>query len=277
LSLNVELLKEIASEVRHRVQPLIGVKKAWRTLGRGAGGDRTRLIDAVAEEAVFEKLKEKKVSCVVVSEEKGATRIGGGGGGYLIVDALDGTNNALRGIPFCCVSLAAADRPKLSAVHSAVVQDLYHGETFWALKGGGAFLEGKPLAPSKTESLRDALVGVDLNPPIPEGKAGSLLRLLRAAKHSRHFGANALELCYVASGRLDAFVEVRDRMRVTDLAASQLIIQEAGGLITNEAGGRLDAPASTPRFRLSFLAAGNKNLLNRIVSILHGGSLRLNP
>jgi len=272
LSLNVETLKEIASEVRRRVQLLIGVKEAGRPLGRGAGGDRTKLIDAVAERAVLTKLKKKGLSCVVVSEERGVTRLGDGGDGYLIADALDGTNNALRGIPFYCTSLAVADKPKLSAVHSAVVQDLYRGEVFWASKGGGAFLESKPLSPSKVESLRDALVGVDLNPPIPNRKIGGIMRLLKAARHSRHFGANALELCYVASGRLDAFVEVRGRMRVTDMAASQLIVREAGGLITSETGRSLDAPTSTPQFRLSFLAAGNKNLLNRILSVLHRAS-----
>ena len=272
MSLNVETLKEIASEVRRRVQLLIGVKEAGRPLGRGAGGDRTKLIDAVAERAVFTKLKKKGLSCVVVSEERGVTRLGDGGDGYLIADALDGTNNALRGIPFYCTSLAVADKPKLSAVHSAVVQDLYRGEVFWASKGGGAFLESKPLSPSKVESLRDALVGVDLNPPIPNRKIGGIMRLLKAARHSRHFGANALELCYVASGRLDAFVEVRGRMRVTDMAASQLIVREAGGLITSETGRSLDAPTSTPQFRLSFLAAGNKNLLNRILSVLHRAS-----
>jgi len=268
----VETLKEIASEVRRRVQLLIGVKEAGRPLGRGAGGDRTKLIDAVAERAVLTKLKKKGLSCVVVSEERGVTRLGDGGDGYLIADALDGTNNALRGIPFYCTSLAVADKPKLSAVHSAVVQDLYRGEVFWASKGGGAFLESKPLSPSKVESLRDALVGVDLNPPIPNRKIGGIMRLLKAARHSRHFGANALELCYVASGRLDAFVEVRGRMRVTDMAASQLIVREAGGLITSETGRSLDAPTSTPQFRLSFLAAGNKNLLNRILSVLHRAS-----
>jgi len=269
LRLSVEFLREIASEVRRRVLPLLGAEEAWKPLGRGAGGDRTRLIDAIAEEAVFEKLREKKASCTVVSEEKGVVKLGGGEE-YLIVDALDGTNNALRGLPFCCVSLAAADKPRLSAVHSAVVQDLPHGEVYWASRGVGAFLEDKPLTPSKIESLREALVSIDLNPPIPEGRVKGILKLLKNVRHSRHLGANALEICYVASGRLEAFVEVRGRTRITDFAASQLIVREAGGLITDERGGSLDAPASTPQTRISFIAAGNRRLLNQIITILQG-------
>lgn len=268
--MDVRLLRDIASEVRRKIKPLLGSREAWKPLGKGVGGDKTRLIDAVAEEAVFEKLREKALSCMVVSEERGLVSVGEGGDGYLIVDALDGTNNSLRGIPLYCVSLAAADKPKLSSIHSAVVQDLHHDETFWASKGEGARLEGSPITPSTVKTLEDALIGVDMNPPLPEGKIGGLIRLLRASKHSRHFGVKALELCYVASGRLDAFVEVRGRTRVTDLAASYLIIKEAGGLIVDERGENLEAPASTPRLRLSVIAAGNRRLLRQILSLLSG-------
>ncbi len=270
MSLDVETLEEIALEVKRRVQPLLGTERAGKPLGRGAGGDRTKLIDAVAEEAVFSKIREKRLSCVVVSEEKGVTPPfqGSGGDGYLIVDALDGTNNAIRGIAFSCVSLAAADQPKLSKVHAAVVLDLWRGEAFTASKGGGALLNGKPISPSDNQSLSRALIGVDLNPPIPGRWVNGLIRLLRAVKHSRHFGANALEMCYVACGRLEAFVELRGRMRVTDLAASQLIVREAGGLLVDEFGKPLDSPADTPGRRLSFIAAGNKPILRQIYSLL---------
>ncbi|WP_309492342.1 inositol monophosphatase family protein [Candidatus Hecatella orcuttiae] len=267
--LDLELLKEMASQIRRRTLRLAGTSEGAEPLGVGAGGDRTRLIDAESEDAVFSTLKKWGISCTVVSEEKGfVAPERGPGEGYLIVDALDGTNNALRGIPFYAVSLAAADRPRLSAVHTSLVQDLYHGETYWAVRGKGSYLDGKPLKASEVSTLQKALVGINFNPPIPRLQMRKISSLARRAKHSRHFGANALEVCYVASGRLDAFVDVRGRLRVTDLAAAYHILREAGGLIVDEQGRILDASADTPTQRVSFIAAGNPLLLAEIQKAL---------
>jgi myo-inositol-1(or 4)-monophosphatase len=270
MGLTVDFLKEVALEVRRRVYPLLGSKEAGVSVGIGVGGDRTKLIDSVAEETVLSIVKQKAFSCTIISEESGvvAPFKGSGGDGYLIVDPLDGTNNAIKGIPFACVSLAAADKPFLSSVHSAVVCDLFHGETFWASRGEGAFNEGGPLNPSRIDSLRRALLGVDLNPPIPSRIGVKLLKILRTVKHSRYLGANALEVCFVASGRLDGFVELRNRIRVTDVAASQLIVREAGGIIVDEAGRPLDSKADSPKYHLSFIAAGNRKLLNQILRFI---------
>ncbi|RLI34780.1 fructose 1,6-bisphosphatase, partial [Candidatus Bathyarchaeota archaeon] len=223
----------------------------------------------VAEQAVFSWLQRKGFSCTVISEEKGVSRLEGKNvDGYLIVDALDGTNNAVRGVPFSCVSLAAAEKPWLSSVYVGVVQDLWRDECFWAARGGGAFLNRREIHPSANVSLRTALLGVDVNPPIPNRWVNGLIRLLRSAKHSRHLGANALELCYVACGRLEAFVELRGRSRVTDIAACQLILREAGGFLVDEWGQPLEAPLDPSRQRLSFIASGNREILNRILRLL---------
>jgi myo-inositol-1(or 4)-monophosphatase len=87
------------------------------------------------------------------------------------------------------------------------------------------------------------------------------------AKHIRHFGANALELCYVADGTIDAFVDIRGKLRTTDVAAAWLIIKEAGGIITTSEGKPLNARLD-PRQKVEFIAAANIKIYERILSLI---------
>ncbi len=269
MELDMKLLKEMAAEVQRQVRPLVGKPEAAEVMGQGAGGDRTRRIDLVAEEVVFSKLKASDVTCTVVSEERGVvTPPRGGAGGYLIVDSVDGSNNALRGVPFFAVSLAVADIPRLSGVHLGLVMDLYHGETFWAERGKGAWRGDEVIKTSNVSGVRDALLGVDLSSKAEEVYLDRLLGVLRVARHIRHFGSNALEICYVACGRLDAFIDIRRSLRITDMAAAHFILKEAGGLMVDESGGDLDSPAGSPTDRVSFIAANNSTLAGEIMNLL---------
>jgi myo-inositol-1(or 4)-monophosphatase len=91
--------------------------------------------------------------------------------------------------------------------------------------------------------------------------------LFEKTKHLRHFGANALELCYVADGSTDAFIDIRGKLRVTDIAAAQLILREAGGIIKSPEDKNLDAPLDAAQ-RISFVAAANKALYDTIQKLL---------
>lgn len=268
LKLNLELLMEIAEKVRFKVQSLIDSGKAGKIVGVGVGGDKTRYVDWVAEKTIFEMLKTNKISCVVVSEESGVKKIlGGNQNTYLIVDGLDGTYNALRKIPFYAISLAVADKPKLSAVHTSLVANLSMEKMiFTAEKGLGAKLNGKPIKPSKTNNIEEALI--TLNPSTNKKILEKVSGILCKAQHIRHYGAISLEICYVASGRLDAAIDLRGKLRVTDLAASYHIIREAGGFIVREDGNMLDSLSDNPQRRVSFLAVGNKKLLNKLLILL---------
>lgn len=269
MKLNMELLKEIATEIQMQVRPMIGKPVAAEVMGQGAGGDLTRRIDLTAEEVVFSKLKASDVTCTVVSEERGVVMPESGDtGGYLIVDSVDGSNNALRGVPFFAVSLAVAETPRLSGVHLGLVMDLYHGETFWAERGKGARRDGEVIKTSEISRVRDALLGVDISSKAEEVYLDRLLGVLHVARHIRHFGAIALEICYIACGRLDAFIDIRRSLRVTDMAAAHLILKEAGGLMMDKNGGDLDSPAGSPTDRVSFIAANNSTLAGEIMDLL---------
>jgi len=267
MKLDLKLLKNIAEEVRRGVQPLAGRVEAGRVVGIGAGGDLTKHIDAVAEEIVLNMLKTYEVPCTVVSEEKGVVEIlGGNSNVYLIVDSLDGTTNALRNIPFYTTSLAVAGIPKLSAIHTSLVADLPSGKIFSAEKGKGAWLDGEALKPSKTQLVEEAVLTINIS--ANTGMVEKFGRLISKTRHIRHFGANSLEICYVASGRLDAHIDFRRKLRVTDVAGAYLILKEAGGFIIGEDGRDLDSPAEHPSIRLSLLAAANMELMENLTKLI---------
>ncbi|MGW8289440.1 MAG: inositol monophosphatase family protein, partial [Candidatus Bathyarchaeia archaeon] len=94
-----------------------------------------------------------------------------------------------------------------------------------------------------------------------------LIRLIQETKHIRHFGANALELCYVADGTTDAFIDIRGKLRTTDLAAAYLIVKEAGGKITTPTGDPLEAKLD-PKQTVKFVSSGNQKIHKTILSLV---------
>jgi myo-inositol-1(or 4)-monophosphatase len=157
--------------------------------------------------------------------------------------------------------------PALSTVFAALVTDLFHDTTYTALEGKGAYRDGKEITPSALTSLEEAVIGLDLNSYKVKEIAPQLTSLIQKTKHIRHFGANALELCYVADGLTDAFVDIRGKLRVTDMAAGFLIVKEAGGTITTPEGHALDVKLD-PKQKIKFIAAGNKQMHKTILNLV---------
>jgi myo-inositol-1(or 4)-monophosphatase len=259
----------VASErMKKEILRLYTTTEATVEFGVGAGGDVKKKIDLAAEKALLDTLNEHKASCTLVSEESGTKQIGAEPSSYtLTVDPLDGTTNSLRGLPFFATSLAVSRKPCLKYVEIALVSDLIHNVTYTAQKRHGAFKNGKIIKSSRKVSLEDIVMGVDINTLNAKQIVNQMTRLFEHTKHLRHFGANALEICYVADGSTDAFVDIRGKLRVTDVAAAQLILREAGGIITAPDGKTLDAPLDAAQ-RISFIAAANKPLHTLIQKLL---------
>jgi myo-inositol-1(or 4)-monophosphatase len=242
--------------------------EAGKQFGRGAGGDIKRKIDLVAENALVETLRTHEVSCTLISEESGTNRIGAEPAKqFLTADPLDGTTNALRGLPFMAISLAVSSKPYLKNVETALVMDILHNITYTAQRGKGAYKNKQPIKPSKTTSLKEAVVGVDFNTFKAAEIVNQMIRIFEQTKHLRHLGANALEICYVADRTIDAFIDLRGKLRVTDMAAAQLILREAGGIITTQEGENRDIPLTATQ-RVSFIAAANKTIYNKIQALI---------
>ncbi len=261
----LSILKTCAENMKIKVRPLLASKEAGREYGRGAGGDITKYIDKVAEDALFQTLARIGASCTVISEESGIKELGSHPSRYYVVaDPVDGTTNAIRGLPFADVSLAVSTAPFLETVEVALVADVLRDITYTAEKDKGAFRNGQRIKPSRISDLGEAVIGVDFNTVNARLVADRLLAVLEKTRHLRHLGANALEICYVADGTSDAFIDIRGKLRVTDIAAAQLILKEAGGIVTAPTGKALVARLH-PKKRVSFIAAANVSIYEEII------------
>jgi myo-inositol-1(or 4)-monophosphatase len=160
-----------------------------------------------------------------------------------IVDPLDGTTNYVHQLPHYCVSVALLHdgKPAVGAVFDPV-----HGECFTASRGGGAFLNGQPIHTSQVSQLSGALVAASFAAKVERGsrEIDQFVAAVLASQSVRRTGSAALNLCYLAAGRLDAFWALSTR--AWDVAAGMLIVQEAGGVVTNLEGGQLDLAVAHP-------------------------------
>ncbi len=265
----VQLLVHCGDKVKTRIRPYLKtLREPQPDLGRGAGGDQMKLVDLVAEKAIIEVLMECSLSFTLVSEESGTVEYGNTPKEcYVTIDPIDGTTNLVHGLPFYASSIAVSSGPALSKVHTGLVTDLCHDVIYTAQEWRGAFRNGKRIASSATVSLEEAVIGLDLNTYKVKEIAPQLTDLIQATKHIRHFGANALELCYVADSSTDAFVDIRGKLRVTDVAAGFLILKEAGGTITTPEGQAVDVKLD-PKQTLKFIAAGNTRISKTILSLV---------
>jgi myo-inositol-1(or 4)-monophosphatase len=266
------VLTQCRENVHAHVQPLLkSLKEPQPDLGKGAGGDQMKLVDLAAEKAIVEVMLQHGVSFTLVSEESGIKEYGEHAKDcFVTTDPIDGTTNLVRGLPFYCSSIAVSGKQMLSDVYAAMVTDLYHGTTYTAVSRKGAHRDGKRITTSQLFEMEDAVIGLDLNTYKVKAVASQLTDLIAKTKHIRHFGANALELCYVANGLTDAFVDIRGKLRTTDVAAGFLIVKEAGGIITTPDGKTVDARLD-PKEKLSFVASGNEQIHKIILGLVKPG------
>ena len=193
-------------------------------LQRGQGGDDTTAIDQAAEDAVVERLLALGEDFVLVSEELGERAFGAGGPLRVVVDPIDGSVNAKRGIPFFSFSLAVADGPTMGDVFFGYVYDFGSGEEWTAARGEGAFLDGAPLGAIGPKDPIEILSFEGTTTPSVAERAESMIGL---AERVRVMGSLALSLCHLAGGRVDAACCLKD-IRSVDIAAAQLLLGELG-------------------------------------------------
>jgi len=213
---------------------------------RGEGGDRTLVIDQRAEDAVFaqlEVLHAQGARFTAVSEERGEVDFGGGDV-RVVVDPLDGSLNAKRGLPTHAISIAVADGPTMADVAFGFVHDFGAGEEWVARRGAGVLLSGEPLPEPPGERRDDdgRLEIVAIESADPRWVAAAAADLSEVAYRFRALGTIAVALCQLAATRVDGFVTLW-RTRAVDVAAAQLIVRESGGLVAFPA---FDDPLGAP-------------------------------
>lgn len=281
-----------ASEV---ISPLVGTKKGGEIVKMGADGTPTKLIDIAAENKVVEILEATGRPVTLISEEIGELKIGEGASEVVfVVDPLDGTSNAIKNIPAYGISVAVADASKESKtikstqselksspfrdpstggtdnltikdIELGFVQNFATGDVYEGVKGCGATLNGKKLTPSTVQDISTSSVGAY----IYRADMGKIDGLCKAVRRMRILGSVAIELCYVADGTYDAFIDIRGTLRIVDVSAAKLIIEETKGLVTDESCKELDGKLNVLE-RTSIIASCNQNIHKDIIRILGG-------
>jgi myo-inositol-1(or 4)-monophosphatase len=185
-------------------------------VGAGEGGDETTAVDAAAERAILRHFAGNRI----VSEEVGSH----GEGRYtVVVDPIDGSLNAKRGIPFFSISIAVADGETMDDVFFGYVHDFGTGEEWTATRGGGAFLDGAPLDERPKDELEILSFEATTLAYVTENAA----RFEGLAHRLRIMGSLAISLCHLAAGRVDGVVSLKPA-RSVDIAAAQLLVRERG-------------------------------------------------
>jgi len=223
------------------------IERAVETGTRGEGGDRTLVIDESAETVVINELDtlhEQGHRFTAFSEERGEVDFGDGSV-RVIIDPIDGSLNAKRGLPHHALSIAVADGVTMADVVFAYVYDFGPREEFYAQRGAGAHLNGQPLDRTMQErrSSDGRLEMLGIESADPRWVALKIDQLVPIAYRLRALGTIASSLCQVAAARFDGMLSLRN-CRGVDAAAGQLIVREAGGVVGFPGSG--DGPLAAP-------------------------------
>jgi len=249
---------QMSGMVEDRIEDLTGTEKGGEVVGMGADLTPTKKIDLVAEECIIEFLKEYPLCSQLISEEAGNVALDGEKG-TIFLDPLDGTFNAVAGIPFFALSLAYAEG---GCTRKGYVRNLSSKETFTAEKDRFARCDNRSIHVSAVSQLDESAMSV-------YGRKFDPARVMQIGQKIRRwrlFGASALELCYVGCGRIDGFIDIRGTLRVTDAAAGLLVCTEAGGIATDPEGKELQFPNDVTSGRC--VVATNGFLHHKVIEYL---------
>jgi myo-inositol-1(or 4)-monophosphatase len=258
--LNIEILKSIGKKL---LQEIPSVKKGSKiVIGIGASGDKTYQIDKVAEDIILSGLEESGEPVTIVSEEVGMKDFRGGGK-RILIDPIDGSRNAVSGIPFYCTSIAVADGNTAGDIELAYIVNLINGDEFWAEKGKGAFLNGEGIHTQDD----DIFYLTAYEAQTPHKDIPRITPLLSESRKTRCLGATALDLAYLSCGAISIFANPSPS-RSFDFAGGWLLVKEAGGIFTDMNGSPIDAIELTLGKSASLLVSGNERLHEKALRLL---------
>lgn len=264
------LLYNMADAVESTVKRMMKEADMGEDMGMGADGTPTKLIDDVAEQVCIDMVNDRGKVLNILSEEAGY--IDNGADSTLVLDPIDGTHNAIRGIPLFALSLAVG-RSRLSDVEFGLVRNLVTGDTYWAEKGGGAFLNDRPIR-TRPIDRKSAMFSVYIG----HRATRKAMQVAQVPRRGRALGCASLEMCLVANGAFDVYYlnysPSSYSMRVIDIAASTLILREAGGEVFNDTYDILDMDFDL-KSRTNVIAVGDSSALEMIRNLDvvddHGG------
>lgn len=226
----MEICRRIVAAQQKLFEQTPDIEARTQYEGVGEGGDHSLVIDRRCEDVVFAELEELAgagASFAAISEERGEVTFGDGGPARVVIDPIDGSLNARRTLPSHSLSIAVASGPSMADVEFGYVYDFGAGEEFAARRGEGANLDDRQVSVGP-DGEKLELLGIESAAPgrmlpIEQALDGHVFRL-------RVIGSIAISAAYVAAGRLDGMLSLRP-CRSVDIAAAQMILREAGGVL----------------------------------------------
>jgi len=258
--MEIKILRKIGERL---LKEIPSVKKGMKTaIGIGASGDKTYPVDKIAEDIIISGLDGSGEALTIVSEEIGIKDIKGGGK-KILIDPIDGSRNAVSGIPFFCTSIAVVDGNTVGDIESAYVVNLINGDEFWAEKGKGAFLNGERMTTQKD----DIFYLIAYEAQTPDKDIARIIPLLSESRKTRCLGATALDLSYLAYGAISVFANPSPS-RSFDFAGGWLLVKEAGGIFTDMKGNPIESIEIGLKKSTSLLVSGNRRLHEKALRLL---------
>jgi myo-inositol-1(or 4)-monophosphatase len=265
----LELCRKAVADLRGVLADLPTRREREPVLGTGLGGDDTTAIDGAAERAVVARLQDlhaQGVDFTLVSEELGERVFGQAGRWWVVLDPIDGSVNAKRGIPFFSLSLAVADGPRMRDVVFGFVHDFGTDEEWTAARGEGAHLDGVRLGDVRPKERIEILALEATKLPSVADYAPALVGV---AERLRIMGSLALSLCHLAAGRVDGVCTLKTA-RAVDIAAAQLLIAECGAAIELCDGTPLGEAPLDVEGRSQVVAAASPEVCDALAVALRG-------
>ncbi len=257
---------EVAQEAARRAGQLILEQQGSASISEKGANNLVTEADLAAQKTIIEMIGTHFPDHSIIAEEQDL-EVKSGAPEQWIIDPLDGTNNYAHNIPHFSISIAFA---RSGRVEAGVVFDPGRDEMFTAVRGKGAYLNGKQIGVSRARSLKEAVVATGFyydRGLIMRKTLHSIEKLFEANLHGiRRFGTASLDLCWVACGRFDAYFEYT--LSVWDFAAGMLILEEAGGRCTDQEGKELDLSSGG-------IAVSNGNFHEQFLAVVgwSGGSI----
>ncbi|HDH53620.1 MAG TPA: hypothetical protein ENH24_03955 [Nitrospirae bacterium] len=262
--MNIKDIRKIGERLGREIPLHLTELRAGAPIGKGASGDITHPIDKRAEDIVIDEVKKLGAPVTLVSEECGVRDINGGGV-RLLVDPVDGSRNAISGIPLFSTSIALIDGDTIGDTSAGYVINLISGDEFWAVRGSGSYLNGLPIKTQQDSIFR--VLAYEAQTPakdIPE-----ILPLVSLFNRARCFGSTALDMAFLSQGGVSVFI-VPSQSRSFDFASGYLLIKEAGGIVTDLTGKNIDEIEIGVKRSTPILASANKELHRKALEILNG-------
>ncbi len=241
------------------------------TGGTNPFGDKTLVLDLSAEDSMMDVLRESNTSMSFLTEERGHISDLDRPEYLIVIDPIDGSANLERQIPLCSIGISAipySDRMMTDDTEISIIDSLFTKETYTAINGKGVKKNGRSVKVAEPVPLSEAIVSYDTKKRWDDEFSSSSVRVLAAVRDMRRSATNLLDLCWVASGSLDAMVDLRDDLPIVHVSGTHMVF-EAGGFVVDQEGNRLNLPIDLKQ-RMSFVAASNEKTAMDILRLFRG-------